>query len=250
MIKKMSTKAGSLLAAALLVMSGSATANLIFDSSVVISGAGLGAVNTLVTVHDPGGSGNNNGTESGCTVWTGAATVFTPCLNGVAGGDNQAENNTFLLSDPNLGLTAAGNLAAVVNVAETGQDLQVTLTHLYFALYNPTTGALLATYSYAGGPLVLNQGTGTGTGGAGFVFVLDAAQAAAANALCPVLSSCRLGGGLQFANGSTSDGNETFFVVNVPRAQAPEPGTSALLGLSLAGLAALRRRGQGKGQAS
>ena len=61
------------------------------------------------------------------------------------GSDNTAINNTFLLSDI-AGLTNARDVALVVNISETGQDLSVTLTDLYFALYS-TSGTLLDTFS-------------------------------------------------------------------------------------------------------
>lgn len=228
-----------------------ANANLIYSDSIMVSGTGLGAVSTLVTVHDSVNPGDPppGPIESGCVSFDnangGSATNFS-CLNGLEGGDQQAQNNTYLLSNlPNL--TSAGDIAAVVNISETGQDLSVTLTDLYLSLYS-TTGVLLADFQYVGPDLTLTQGSGTGLGGSGFVFVLDSAQRAEAIAACPVLTACVLGGGVQFGAGTTNDGNDTLFVTSVPGGDTggdngvPEPATIALLGAAFVGMAAISRR--------
>lgn len=243
-----------------LIGAGNASANLILNSEIQITGTGLGAVNTLATVHDPGGPGNQNDTESGCVSWDsatgGTATNFN-CLLGLEGGDNTAINNTFLLSDI-AGVTTAGELALVVNISETGQDVSVSLTDLYLSFYTASNGTLLGTFSYVGPDLTLTQGSGTGLGGSGFVFTLDAAQQAQANALCPVLADCIAGGGVQFAQFSTNDGNDTLHLIGVESdvvcppgstdplcgpQQVPEPGILWLLAISLLafGVPALRR---------
>ena len=243
---------------------GTASANLVQATDVTVFGTGLGAVNTLVTAHDPGGPGNQNGTESGCVDFDsptgGSATDFS-CLLGLEGGDNTAINNTFLLSNVS-GLSSAGNVALVVNISETGQDVSVTLTDLYFALYS-TSGTLLDTFSYAGPDLVLTQGTGTGIGGSGFVFVLDSPQMAIANADCATLANCVLTGGVQFANGTTNDGSDTLHVISVtgpvicdPNVQEcnpqsiPEPGVLPLAGFAMILLALVLSRRRGERQRS
>src|SRR5438874_12899546 len=92
--------AKSVIPLALVAISGAASANLIFGGPNTMSGTGLGAVSTLATVHDPGGPGDNNGTESGCVEFNGTATVQSPChfLAGEQGGDNLAINQTFTLA--------------------------------------------------------------------------------------------------------------------------------------------------------
>ena len=227
----------------LVLAAGSARADLIFAPAIQITGTGLGAVNTLVTVAD-GSTPNNPTIESGCVSSTGGAFSNFSCLNGVQGGDNQAINSTRLLS--NVSSTDASDLALVVNIAETGQDLTVILTDIYLSLYS-LGGTLLGNFQYTGPDLSLTQGTGTGIGGSGFVFVLDAAQGALADAACPVLSQCYAGGGFQFGLGSTNNGPETLYITSVqgggqPPGQIPEPGTLGLLGLALLGAYAARRR--------
>ena len=222
----------------LVLAAGSARADLIFAPAVQVQGSGLGAVNTLVTAMD------GRLVESACVSSTGGASFNFSCLNGLEGLDNQAANQTRLLST--VSSTDASDLALVVNLAETGTDLTVTLTDIYLSLYS-LSGVLLGNYQYTGPDLNLTQPTATGIGGSGFVFVLDAAQGALADAACPVLSQCYACGGFQFGLGSTNNGPETLYITSVvgggqPPGQIPEPGTLGLLGLALLGAYAARRR--------
>ena len=103
-------------------ISSNAFADLIFDTNILVEGSGLGNVSTLVTVLDdntpaPG----RNGIESGCISQDGS---FSPCLGGIIGGDNQAQNHVLSFSNNT-------SFAAVVNLAEPGGDKSATLTDLY-----------------------------------------------------------------------------------------------------------------------
>jgi hypothetical protein len=233
-----------------LAWGGIAYADLVYTPGIVqLSGTGLGSVNTLVTVHDPGGTGNQNGTESGCITSTGA---FSPCAGTVQGGDNTAINQTFTLSQVLAAGQDAGDLVVVVNLAETGQDKSATLTDLYLTL---TNGGGSLTFSYTGPDLVLTQGgsEGTGTGNSGFEFSLNLAQSNAAAAFC-LNFDCIISGGVQFANGTTDDGNETIHIISLtgptcdpncgpPPNQVSGPASLILVGSGLlASIIGSRRR--------
>jgi hypothetical protein len=254
---KMKTTFLKLAVAATLVTAGApAFADLIYAPGNLQRGAGLGNVSTVVTVQDNGNGPQQNGTESGCVVYSGnnSNPNFSPCRTGVEGGDNTAGqpgvagNNTYLLSDID-GLVSAGQLGLVVNVDEPGNDGVVTLTTLYLSLFN-LNNSQTQFHSYTGS-LVLDQASGVGQSGF-HRFVLDAAQAAQANTFCPTLSSCILGGGVQFAAGSTSGGFETVSVAAFERDDngtgdpggnpIPEPGSIVLLGAGALAITSLRRR--------
>lgn len=228
-----------------------ARADLLFFGPNTASGTGLGAVSSVVTAHDPGGPGDNNGTESACIEATASGDVTTPChfLSGEQGGDNVtgAGNQTYTLAqlasatNPTV---QAGELALVVNIAETGNDQQVTLTGLYLSIFNGTT----TQYHYYTGPdLLLTQAdqSPNGTGQAGYLFYLSPSEVTLANGFCASVT-CTIGAGVQFAAGSTSDGNETVYLTSLPGGtppqQIPEPGVLGLLGIGLIALAARTRR--------
>jgi hypothetical protein len=215
-------------------LASNARADLVFTTSLEVSGSGLGAVNTIVTVHDSGGGApGTNGTEGGCINQDGTE---TPCLDGVTEHDNLAQNHVVTMANTT-------NFAAVVNLSETGNDKTVTLTNLYLTFCG-IGGCYTATYK--GGPIDLTQGSteGTGLGGSGFTFELDPAQFLLVQALGPTVT---VSGGVQFAHGSTNDGNETLYLVAVAGATpgpapVPEPASLTLFGLGLTSASYFVRR--------
>ena len=218
--------------AALVTGASPAFADLIYVTGTQTPGTGLGVVETVTTVQDNDNGPSQNGTQSGCVSYSGGdpGTPDETCVAGLGleGGDNtagNAGNNTWLLSDIDQ-LTDAGQLGFVVNVSEAGNEFPATLTDLYMSLYS-TSGTLLGTFSYTGEDLDLYDGGGIGQSGV-HRFVLDDDQAAQAALLCPDLTLCVVGGGIQFLEGTTDTTPDTvrvaaFDLAAIREAQAEAP---------------------------
>jgi hypothetical protein len=122
-----------------------------------------------LTLHD------NDGSESGCVSWDGAATVTGMCFSGVAGGDEHAINNAWSLAQ--LGLTSYDNLRLIFNILEPGSDTLITLNDLVLTVFD-AAGNLLYTSQGLPAPINFNPDEETvsgwtGGGVSGIAFKLD-----------------------------------------------------------------------------
>jgi hypothetical protein len=213
---------------AALGLANGAQASLIVANPTDVSGAGLGAVNTVLTIASPG----STTTETGSVGIAAGGAVVTS-------GDVQAQTSSPTIGA--LGITSASQLRITFNASEPGAN-DINLQNLVLNIFSPT-GTLLFT---SGAFTATNfPSTNPGVGNAGFVFRLDDAQAAAAQAAAFGAGFATNRIGLTATATNATGGLETFFV-SQSVAAIPEPETYAMLlsGLGLLGFIARRRRSQ------
>ena len=131
----------------------------------------------------------------------------------------------------------------VFNALEPGNaENGIFLNNLVLNIFSSTGALLFNSGAFTG---INFADTFTGAGNSGFVFALDAAQATAAQAAAFGSGFGSNLIGLAATASNATGGFETFFVASgrgtVPPQQIPEPGSVALVGLALVGLATLRR---------
>lgn len=196
------------------------------------TGAGLGAVLTVLTLN------NTRDVSSGCITPTGTEGC------GFANNVVQESSTTRLISEiGGLTSTLGTGLRIVVNFSEpAGNPAQV--DQLQLQLFDA-----LGAVAYTGdlGSPVAFESSQTGVGNVGFAFGLTAAAAADFQAVLDGLGSLtdvRIGLGASLSD--VQGGLDTFSLVRVDGggtgSVVPEPGTWALLGTGLLGLAGIARR--------
>jgi hypothetical protein len=215
-----------------------ASADLVPLGPTELTGQGIGNTFTVLTLQATGAST----TESGFIDFAGG--TFGDALTG------SSQSRTFNFGD--LGLTDAGDLALIVNLAEPGSEsppavnavdagsIDALASRISLTFYT-SGGTALQTFSLAS-DLLLEQ-VASGLGGSGLVFGLDDAQATALNALIAGNPGYILATGATFAN--AEGGPETIAAVRLePVVAIPEPETYALMlaGIGALGFVARRRR--------
>jgi hypothetical protein len=239
----------------------SLSASLILLGSVDLSGTGLGAVNTVLTITSPGSST----IETGCVAPSGSGTTTLGC--GFSNSQVQPQNGTPSLTA--AGIAAASDLRIVFNASEPGSAPDIVLNNLVLTLYSGAN-RFSASLSPANG--IFFPTTQPGAGNSGFVFAFSSPGLCAAIGGCPAgtdmgeaaaaqafivnnggAGNVRLGLGASAGNagggaGSATGGPETFFVGSVnttggPRSAGdtvPEPFALLLIGSGLIGIVSVR----------
>ena len=213
-----------------------------------VSGSGLGAVNTLLTLQSPAASA----TETGCVAPSGAGAA--PSTTGGCAGFANANvlTGAAQIGAPtlaSLGITSVAQLGIVLNAAEPGGTANsLRVDNVALTLYG--TGGNTATFTCestgtgacAGANLPATQ---TGTGASGFLFILDPIQAAQAGAFVAANGGANVRLGLGAALANATGGNETFYATALqPGAPGdiPEPATLVLTATGLLVAALIGRR--------
>ena len=224
----------SAIAVAALFASAGARASLVYlpDANSLFQGAGLGAVNTVLTLGSQGSSTEESGAVF--AVGSGFDTV---------GDTFDGTSQVGLPTLGSLNITSTSALRIVLNAAEPAGD-SITVSSLGLTFYD-ALGAGSTTFALAA-PVTLAS-TLTGIGKAGFVFGLDAAQAAAAAIFIgnSTTSFANFRVGLSATLNDATGGPETFFIANAAPVLSPipEPETWAMVlaGLGAGGFMARRR---------
>jgi hypothetical protein len=193
-----------------------ARANLVLLNDVTLSGQGIGATLTALTLQTPNG---NAITESGGVNFN----------NTVTGDAKSGASQSTTFTYANLGITSASQLGLVVNLTENDNQVTITAPNYITMTAFSSTGTQLGTFTTDLTDMLITD-KGNGAGGSGIVFGLDATQAAALDAFGPGVV---LALSATFTN--AQGGNDIIQAVQLTTA-VPEPSTWAMLILGFAGV--------------
>ena len=223
-----------------------ARAEFIYSSFVDLGAQGFGNAPRLLTLQ-LGGTGPS---EAGQLVIDSSGNVSTAAFGSPASNDvvppccDGSKNSAPTLGS--LDWTSGADVKLGMNTGEAGTD--ITLQALTMTVYNNLNQPLLTTFSLAA-PITFTAADldqQQGNGNAIFEFVLTQAEQSDFNNILalPGSSTFRIALAAQFNN--VEDGPDSFLAVRgsgggTGTEVVPEPGTLALLGVALAGLAGLRR---------
>lgn len=204
-----------------------AQATLVLLNDVTLSGQGIGATLTALTLQTPNG---NTIIESGGVNFNNS--VFGDAKSGAS------QSTTFTYAD--LGITSASQLGLIVNLTENDHQVTITAPNYITMTAFSSSGTPLAAFT-TNLTNILVTDAGNGVGGSGIVFGLDAAQATALDLLGPGVV---LALSATFTN--AQGGNDIIQAAQITTA-IPETSTWAMMILGFAGVGfmAYRRRSNG-----
>jgi hypothetical protein len=214
---KLRVVAASSLAAAIAMAAVPAHASLVPLTNADLTGQGIGAQTTVLTLQSPG----STTTESGGVNFNG--TVFGDAKTGAS------QSTTFTFAQ--LGISSANQLALIVNLSEPGSENPPSVGPYTISLNAfSSTGTPLGTFSGSGSQLIQING---GVGGSGIVFGLDAPQATTLNNL--LLTPGNEVFTVSASFGNAQGGLDVIQAAGITAA-VPEPSTWAMMLLGFAGL--------------